>query len=59
MRELPEVNVPQTVEFDLAYSRLNERRVERLWLDLIFERPAMNRIVLQDLAMSRRPRADL
>ena len=59
VRELPEVNVPQTVEFDLAYARLTERRVERLWLDLIFERPAMNRIVLRDLAMSRRPRADL
>jgi hypothetical protein len=59
VRELPEVNAATAVEFDLAYSRLNERRVERMWLDLIVDRPEMNRIELRDLTLSRRPRAAL
>lgn len=59
VRELPEFNAPTAVEFDLAYSRLNERRVERVWLDLIVDRPEMNRIELRDLTLSRRPRAAL
>ncbi|MFP4239506.1 MAG: DUF6478 family protein [Rhodosalinus sp.] len=59
VRELPAFNEAATVEFDLAYSRLNERRVERMWLDLIVDRPEMNRIELRDLTLSRRPRAAL
>ena len=47
------------VEFDLAYSNLNEKRVEKIWLDLIFDKPAQNAIRLRDLTMSRRPRAEL
>jgi hypothetical protein len=47
------------VEFDLAYSNLNEKRVERVWMDLIFEGPRMNRLAIRDLTLSRRPRADL
>lgn len=47
------------VEFDLAYSKLNERRVETMWLDLILEGPEMNRVVLRDLTMARYPRAEL
>ncbi|WP_238365629.1 DUF6478 family protein [Mesobacterium pallidum] len=58
VREL-ELDKPQVeVEFDLAYTKLNERRIERLWLDLIFEGPQMNQVVLHDLTFSRRPRAD-
>ncbi len=48
-----------TVEFDLAYSNLNEKRVGKIWLDLIFEAPAQNAIRLRDLTMSRRPRAEV
>ncbi len=48
-----------TVEFDLAYTNLNEKRVEALWLDLIIDKPAMNRIVFKDLTFARYPRADL
>lgn len=59
VREVPVQEGAAVVEFDLAYSRLNEKRVERLWLDLIFERPEMNRIALGDLVLSRRPRAEL
>jgi Family of unknown function (DUF6478) len=47
------------VEFDLAHTRMNERRVEALWLDLIFDSPAMNRIAIGDVTVSRRPRAGL
>lgn len=54
-----EVGEEPLVEFDLAYSRLNEARAEKMWLDLIFEDPRMNRIVLRDLTMLRRPRAEI
>lgn len=47
-----------TVEFDLSATRMNEDRVERAWLDLIFEGPEMNEIVLRDVTLSRRPRAE-
>jgi hypothetical protein len=47
------------VEFDLAYSKMNEKRVEKLWVDLIFEGPEMNQIILRDVTFSRRPRAEL
>ncbi len=46
------------VEFDLSATRLNESRVERAWLDLIFEGPEMNQIILRDVTLSRRPRAE-
>lgn len=48
-----------TLEFDLSHSTLNEGRVERMWLDLIFDAPQMNRILFHDLTLSRRPRAEL
>ena len=47
------------VEFDLTSTRMNEARVERAWLDLIFEGPEMNEIVLRDVTLSRRPRAEI
>ncbi len=59
VRELPLNQQDILVEFDLAYSNLNEKRVEKAWIDLIFEGPAMNEIVLRDLTFSRRPRAQL
>lgn len=59
VRELPLNEAQVTVEFDLAYSRLNEKRVEKIWLDLIFEAPQMNQVILRDLTLSRRRRAAL
>ncbi|WP_298677272.1 DUF6478 family protein [uncultured Lentibacter sp.] len=59
VRELPINQQDVVVEFDLAYSKLNEKRVERIWLDLIFEGPEMNQVILRDLTFSRRPRAEL
>lgn len=59
VRELP-LNDPEVmVEFDLFYTRMNEKRVERAWIDLIFEGPQLNQIVLRDVTFSRRPRAEL
>ncbi len=48
-----------SVEFDLSATRMNDARVERAWLDLIFEGPEMNEIILRDVTMSRRPRAEI
>lgn len=59
VRELPLQEAEISVEFDLAYSKLNEKRVERMWVDLIFEGPEMNQITLRDITFSRYPRAEL
>ncbi len=59
VRELPLAEEEVMVEFDLAYTKMNEKRVERLWVDLIFEGPEMNQIILRDVTLSRRPRAEL
>lgn len=57
--ELPVSNGEVMVEFDLAYSDLNEKRVEKMWLDLIFEGPEMNQVTIRDLTFCRYPRAEL
>lgn len=59
VREIPLGEPEVMVEFDLAYSKLNERRVERMWIDLIFEGPEMNQITIRDLTFCRYPRADI
>ena len=46
-------------EFDLAYTRINERRIEKAWLDLILEGPEMNRVAIRDMVILRAPRADV
>ncbi len=43
----------------MAASALDERRIDRAWLDLIFEGPDMNQITLSDVTLSRRPRAEV
>ncbi|WP_417475862.1 DUF6478 family protein [Leisingera sp.] len=57
VRQLPAERGNLLVEFDLAYSDLNEKRMEKAWLDLIFDAPAMNQVLLRDLTFSRHPRA--
>ncbi|MFK7745683.1 MAG: DUF6478 family protein [Roseobacter sp.] len=59
VRELPMNADDISAEFDLAYANINEKRVEKVWVDLIFENPQMNQITLRDLTFSRRPRAQL
>lgn len=57
VRELPLNEQEVMVEFDLAYTKLNEKRIERIWLDLIFEGPDMNQVILRDLTFARHLRA--
>lgn len=59
VRTLPPDSPETALDFDLAYTNLNEARVEAMWLDLIFEGPQMNQITLRDVTLSRRPRAEL
>lgn len=59
VREMPLNEEEVMVEFDLGYSKINEKRVEKIWLDLIFEGPEMNQIILRDVTLTRRPRAEL
>lgn len=48
-----------SIDFDLAHLDLNERRMDKVWLDLIFDAPAMNQLVLRDLTLCRHHRVDL
>lgn len=59
VRELPLNETDIAVEFDLAYTKMNEKRVEAMWIDLIFEEPEMNQIIVRDVTLSRRPRAEV
>ena len=59
VRELPLGQQDASAEFDLAYADLNEKRIEKAWVDLIFENPQMNQITLRDLTFCRHPRAQL
>jgi hypothetical protein len=56
---LPEQGRDKLAEFDLAYADLNDKRIERAWVDLILNDLAMKRIVIRDVVISRRPRAEL
>ncbi|MFV0387036.1 DUF6478 family protein [Paracoccus sp. (in: a-proteobacteria)] len=49
----------RVIEFDLAYAELTERRIEKVWLDLIFEAPHMNGVELGDVVLSRHMRAEI
>ncbi|KPP86190.1 MAG: hypothetical protein HLUCCA08_16745 [Rhodobacteraceae bacterium HLUCCA08] len=59
VRELDLRDATPHVEFDLGYTKLHEKRVEAIWIDLIFEGPEMNQVTLRDLTLSRYPRAQL
>jgi len=59
VRELPLSWGQGSVEFDLAYTKMNEKRVEKAWVDLIFEGPQMNQVLVHDLTFARHPRADI
>ncbi|MDT0681389.1 DUF6478 family protein [Roseicyclus sp. F158] len=59
VREIPLGREEAMVEFDLGYSDLNEKRVEQAWIDLIFEGPELNQILIRDLTFTRRRRAEL
>jgi hypothetical protein len=60
---LAEISEPEDgrchVAFDLAYGGLRAQPVDHAWIDLIVERPAMLRLTLHDLLLSRHPRAEM
>lgn len=56
---LPAEGRDKLAEFDLAYAALNDKRIERAWADLILNDASMTRIVIRDVVVSRRPRAEL
>ncbi|MEM8579824.1 MAG: DUF6478 family protein [Pseudomonadota bacterium] len=49
----------QIAAFDLAYAGLSDDPVEAAWIDLIFEKPAMNAVRMHDMVVSRGKRASL
>lgn len=57
--ELPHSQGRGVAEFDLAYTKMNAKRLEKIWIDIIFENPEMNRILLRDLTCVRYPRAEI
>lgn len=57
-RELDLRSDPALVEFDLGHAQIAENRIESAWIDQFFERPAMNRILIADLTLSRGVRAE-
>jgi len=59
VRELPPGGGNVMAEIDLAGMAINEKRIERLWLDLILEGPEMNRVTFRDLTLLRRPRNEI
>jgi len=56
---VPGTALTRVIEFDLHYLDINEKRLERMWLDLIFEAPQMNSVRIRDLFFSRHLRADM
>ncbi len=59
VQELPLRDNDVSVDFDLAYADVVENRIEGMWLDLIFEEPAMNQLRIRDMTFCRYPRADV
>ncbi|MFD1914051.1 DUF6478 family protein [Halodurantibacterium flavum] len=51
-----EVDGQGAAEFDLAYCPMEVSRIEKAWIDLIFEGGCPPRAVLSDLCIARRPR---
>ncbi|MCC6303918.1 MAG: hypothetical protein IT545_01840 [Rhodobacteraceae bacterium] len=58
-RPLPVATGEAVAEFDLAYSKVNDKRIEAAWIDLILGEAPMNRILIRDAVLTRRPRAEL
>lgn len=57
--DLPGGPRDQLAEFDLSYAGIDDSRIEGAWLDLIFNKADVTRIVLSDIVVGRRPRAEL
>ncbi|CUH79983.1 hypothetical protein TRM7557_02684 [Tritonibacter multivorans] len=57
VQELPQSQTSVSAEFDLAHSDMNEKRLEKAWVDLIFEAPDMNQVIIRDITFARYLRA--
>ncbi|MCV2864108.1 DUF6478 family protein [Albidovulum sediminicola] len=57
-RALDQAATPAEVEFDLGHADFPSEQLDRAWIDLFFEKPAMNRIILRDLTVMRMVRAE-
>lgn len=55
--DLPGGAGPHRLAFDLAHVPMSPGGVTKAWLDLIFDSPAFNQVVLRDLSVRRTPRA--
>lgn len=56
-RLLPLGDETARVDFDISELRINENRIGKIWLDLIFDAPEMNQVILRDLTFARHRRA--
>ncbi|MBM2575163.1 hypothetical protein JQC91_02495 [Jannaschia sp. Os4] len=50
---------PLVADLDLGEGEVNPRKLTGAWIDVILDRPAMRRVVLRDLTLTRRPRAEM
>lgn len=57
--DLDQSGCQRVFEFDLGYADLSPRDIEKAWVDVIFESPAMNAVTLRDVVLSRHPRAQM
>lgn len=58
-QKLPLHDETVRVDFEIPEARINEKRVEKIWLDIIFNAPQMNQVILRDLTFARFRRAEL
>ncbi|SOH93999.1 hypothetical protein SAMN06273572_10324 [Monaibacterium marinum] len=47
------------LEFDVHYTAFDPTRAKEIWIDLIFNTRPLNRVVIRDIVISRRPRLSL
>ena len=59
LREVPRDGSGSSVEFDLAYSEMDEARLENGWIDVMFEDPKMLGIEMRDVTLFRSGRAEV
>ncbi|WP_240910451.1 DUF6478 family protein [Pontivivens nitratireducens] len=59
VRQLDLRNQGDVLEFDVHYTAFDPTRAREIWIDLIFNTRPLNRVVVRDLVISRRPRLSL
>lgn len=59
LRELPRDGSGHAVEFDLAYLEMDASRLERGWIDVMFEAPQYLGLDLRDVTLFRSRRAEV